>query len=174
MTENLQVRSMHKDDLDMVLAWRNHPEVRRFMLTQHQITQAEHTQWFMRVSKDRTRRLLIIQEQGFPIGCVQFCELEPGGVADWGFYARPDAAKGTGSKLGATALNYAFGQLKLQKVCAQVIDTNQASIRFHERLGFKNEGVLRDQKRMNNQYQTLISFGLLAHEWQVHTKGDQP
>jgi hypothetical protein len=32
--------------------------------------------------------------------------------------------------------------------------------------------VLRDQKRINDQYQTLICFGLLADEWQAHTKGD--
>jgi hypothetical protein len=26
---------------------------------------------------------------------------------------------------------------------------------------------------MNNQYQTLICFGLLANEWQAHTQGKQ-
>jgi len=155
----------------MVLAWRNHPEVRRYMFTHHEISLAEHTQWFMRAVQDNARRLLIVQEQGSPIGYVQFSNVEPGGVADWGFYARPEASKGTGSKLGASALDHAFGQLKLHKVCGQAIDTNQASIRFHERLGFKREGVLRDQKRMNEQYQTLICFGLLAHEWQAHTQG---
>ncbi|WP_233254472.1 UDP-4-amino-4,6-dideoxy-N-acetyl-beta-L-altrosamine N-acetyltransferase [Limnohabitans sp. 2KL-51] len=171
MTENLLIRSMIEDDLPMVLAWRNHPEVRRYMFTHHEISLAEHTQWFMRAVQDNARRLLIVQEQGSPIGYVQFSNVEPGGVADWGFYARPEAAKGTGSKLGASALEHAFGQLKLHKVCGQAIDTNQASIRFHERLGFKREGVLRDQKRMNEQYQTLICFGLLAHEWQAHTQG---
>ena len=171
MTENLQIRSMAEEDLTMVLAWRNHPEVRRYMFTQHEISLAEHTQWFMRAVQDNARRLLIVQEQGSPIGYVQFSNVEPGGVADWGFYARPEASKGTGSKLGVLALDHAFGQLKLHKVCGQAIDTNQASIRFHERLGFKREGVLRDQKRMNEQYQTLICFGLLAHEWQAHTQG---
>ena len=171
MTENLLIRSMTEDDLPMVLTWRNHPEVRRYMFTQHEISLAEHTQWFMRVAQDNTRRLLIVQEQGSPIGYVQFSNVEPGGVADWGFYARPEASKGTGSKLGVSALDHAFGQLKLHKVCGQAIDTNQASIRFHERWGFKREGVLRDQKRMNEQYQTLICFGLLAHEWQAHTQG---
>ncbi len=173
MTENPQIRSMAEEDLTMVLAWRNHPEVRRFMFTQHEISLAEHTQWFMRVVQDNTRHLLIVQEQGSPIGYVQFSNVERGGVADWGFYASPDAPKGTGRKLGSLALDHAFGQLELHKVCGQAIDTNQASIRFHERLGFKREAVLRDQKRMNDQYQTLICFGLLAHEWQVPTQGKQ-
>lgn len=174
MTENLLIRSMIEDDLPMVLTWRNHLEVRRYMFTQHEISLAEHAQWFMRAVQDNARRLLIVQEQGSPIGFVQFSNVEPGGVADWGFYARPEAAKGTGSKLGESALDHAFGQLKLHKVCGQTIDTNQASIRFHERLGFKREAVLRDQKRLNDQYQTLICFGLLAHEWQAHTQGTLP
>lgn len=173
MTENVQIRSMIEDDLPMVLAWRNHPEVRRFMFTQHEISLEEHAQWFMRAAQDNARRLLIVQEQGSPIGYVQFSNVEPGGVADWGFYARPDSAKGTGNKLGESVLDHAFGQLKLHKVCGQAIDTNQASIRFHERLGFKREAVLRDQKRINDQYQALICFGLLAHEWQSHTPGTQ-
>lgn len=174
MTENLQIRSMAEEDLTMVLAWRNHPEVRRFMFTQHEISLAEHTQWFMRAVQDNSRRLLIVQEQGSPIGYVHFSNVERGGVADWGFYARPDAPKGTGRKLGTLALDHAFGQLELHKVFGQAIDTNHASIQFHERLGFKREAVLRDQKRVNNQYQTLICFGLLVHEWQAHTQGKQP
>lgn len=174
MTENLQIRCMAEEDLDMVLAWRNHPEVRRFMYTQHYISLSEHTNWFMRVVNDNSRRLLIVQEQGSPIGYVHFSNVERGGVADWGFYARPDAPKGTGRKLGALALDHAFGQLELHKVCGQAIDINHASIRFHERLGFKREAVLREQRRMNGQYQTLICFGLLAHEWQANTQWKQP
>lgn len=173
MTESVPIRSMVEEDLTMVLAWRNHTEVRRFMFTQDEISLAEHTHWFMRVMQDNSRRLLIVQELGSPIGFVQFSNVEPGGVAEWGFYARPDAAKGTGRKLGTLALDHAFNELKLQKVCGQAFDTNQASIRFHERLGFKRKCVLRDQKRINDQYQTLICFGLLAHEWQDHKQGTQ-
>ena len=154
----------------MVLAWRNHPDVRRFMFTQHEISLHEHSQWFSQVIQDNTRRLLIVEELCKPIGCVQFSNVEPGGIADWGFYARPDSAKGTGRKLGNASLDYAFGALQLHKVCGQAIASNQASINFHERLGFKREAELLDQKRINDRYHTLICFGLLSHEWQAHRK----
>jgi UDP-4-amino-4,6-dideoxy-N-acetyl-beta-L-altrosamine N-acetyltransferase len=156
---------MTEGDLSMVMTWRNHPEVRRYMFTQHEISLAEHTDWFMWAVQDNTRRLLIVQEEGSPIGYVQFSNLERGGVADWGFYARPDAPKGQGRKIGTSALDFAFAHLKLHKVCGQAIASNQASIRFHERLGFKREAELRDQKRINGEYHTLIGFGLLVHEW---------
>jgi UDP-4-amino-4,6-dideoxy-N-acetyl-beta-L-altrosamine N-acetyltransferase len=174
MIENCQVRGMTEGDLPMVLAWRNHPEVRRYMFTQHEISLFEHTQWFEQAVQDNTRRLLIVQEHGSPIGYVQFTNVEHGGVADWGFYARPDVAKGMGRKLGTCALEHAFGHFKLHKVCGQAMESNQASIRFHERLGFKREAELRDQKRMGDQYRTIIAFGLLSHEWQAYKQGAHP
>ena len=174
MVENCQIRGMTKDDLAMVLEWRNHPEVRRYMFTQHEISLSEHTQWFKQAVTDITRRLLIVQEHGSPIGYVQFINVEPGGVADWGFYSRPDMQKGIGQKLGKTALEHAFGDLNLHKVCGQSIGSNQASIRFHERLGFKREAELRDQKRIGETYHTIIGFGLLSFEWQAYTQGTHP
>ena len=174
MPENCQIRSMTEADLPMVLAWRNHAEVRRFMLTQQEISLAEHTQWFASAVQDSTRRLLIVEEQGKPIGYVQFKGVAAGGIAAWGFYAHPDAAKGTGRKIGESALEHAFADLKLHKVCGQAIAGNQASIRFHERLGFQREAELRDQKRINGAYHTLIGFGLLVNEWQKHARGIPP
>jgi UDP-4-amino-4,6-dideoxy-N-acetyl-beta-L-altrosamine N-acetyltransferase len=170
MDENCEVRGMLEDDLPMVLAWRNHPQVRRFMLTQHEISLAEHCQWFQRAVQDSKRRLLIVQEHGNPIGYVQFSSVEPGGISDWGFYVRPDAEKGMGRKLGDTALHHAFSHLKLHKVCGQTMASNHPSIRFHERLGFKREAEIRDQKRLNDQHHNLICFGLLHADWQAHTK----
>lgn len=149
----------------MVLSWRNHPDVRRFMFTQHEIGLEEHRNWFAKTSRDTSRCLLIVEEAKQAIGYVQFSQVSDGGIANWGFYARPHAPKGTGRKLGAMALNHAFGQLKLHKVCGQAIGVNQASIVFHKRLGFVQEGVLRDHQRMDGAYYSLHCFGLLSTEW---------
>ena len=166
MLEASTIRAVTYDDLPMVLRWRNHPEVRRFMFTQHEISLDEHRNWFARVSQDPSRRLFIVEEAQEAIGYVQFNSVSPGGVADWGFYTRPDAPKGSGRKLGVAALRHAFGALKLHKVCGQAIESNQSSINFHSRLGFRLEGVLREQQRINDRYHTLYCYGLLAHEWQ--------
>lgn len=167
MFESCSIRALTSDDLPVVLTWRNHPDVRRFMFTQHEISLDEHRQWFAKTRTDPTRRLLIVEDGRDPIGYVQFSSVTCGGVADWGFYARPEAPRGSGYKLGVTALNYAFGSLNLHKVCGQAIDSNLASIAFHLRLGFAEEGMLRDQQRIDGKYHSIICFGLLAHEWQA-------
>lgn len=162
---NCRVRPMHQQDLAQVLSWRNHPEVRRYMRTQHEITSAEHGNWFERASKDPANRLLIAEIDGVPTGFVQFSKISTEGVADWGFYNAPDAPRGTGSKLGKAALDYAFHRLDLHKVCGQALGFNEGSIRFHRKLGFTQEGVLRDQCLVGETYQALVCFGMLSHEW---------
>ncbi len=166
MFESSRIRAVVSEDLPLLLSWRNHEAVRMFMLTQHEITLEEHRDWFSRANVDPSRRLLIAENDEGPFAYVQFSHVAEGGVADWGFYARPHAPKGMGRVLGRLALDYAFNELKLHKVCGQAIASNAASIAFHERMGFSREGVLRDQHRIEEVYHSLVCFGLLAHEWQ--------
>ena len=160
-----QIRSMVHADLELVLTWRNHPEIRRYMFTQHEITLGEHQRWFERTLKDQKKHLFIFEEGQQPLGFVNFNETGDGGVADWGFYVAPDAPKGSGQKLGCAALNHAFTYLNLHKVNGQALDYNDRSIQFHQTLGFLKEGILREQNFDGKSYQDVICFGLLGHEW---------
>jgi UDP-4-amino-4,6-dideoxy-N-acetyl-beta-L-altrosamine N-acetyltransferase len=169
MTTQIQrVRLMTADDLEQVLAWRNHDDVRRHMFTQHEISLAEHTRWFERAAQDSSRQLLIFEIGTRPLGFVNLHRIAPGGIADWGFYIAPDAPKGTGQALGHTALQHAFTQPGLHKLCAQVLTANERSIQFHQRLGFRQEGILRQQHYDGRNYHDVVCFGLLAAEWQTN------
>lgn len=159
------LRALCEADLEKVLSWRNRPEVRRVMLNQHEIQLDEHRRWFANASSDPARRLLIAEATGTSLGFVHFSGVAPGGVSDWGFYAAEGAPRGSGSRFGGAAINYAFSVLSVHKVCAQVLASNEVSLRLHRKLGFVEEGVLRDQYRSGENYQDLICFGLLRHEW---------
>lgn len=162
------VRPMKHADLERVLAWRNHPEVRRYMYAQHIIAPEEHQCWFEKTLHNPRKHLLIFESGGQSLGFIHFSELATGRVADWGFYAAPDAPKGCGRQLGRAALSHAFADLKLHKVCGQALAFNERSIRFHQSLGFQQEGALRDQHFDGEHYHHIICFGLLSHEWQAH------
>lgn len=159
------VRPMTEGDLKRVLSWRNHPEVRRYMYTQHEIAFEEHARWFARASQDPARHLLVFEIDTLPVGFVNIHQIASGGIADWGFYAAPDAPKGAGRALGQAALRYAFETVTLRKVCGQALAFNERSIRFHLNLGFQQESVLHHQHFDGQQYQDVVCFGLLASEW---------
>ncbi|HCJ28764.1 MAG TPA: UDP-4-amino-4,6-dideoxy-N-acetyl-beta-L-altrosamine N-acetyltransferase [Pseudomonas sp.] len=152
-------------DLERVLAWRNHPEVRRYMYTQHEIPLDEHTRWFDKASKNPERHLLVYERASTPLGFINIHQIAPGGIGDWGFYAAPDAPKGTGRLLGQAALQYAFIEAGLHKICGQALAYNERSIRFHRSLGFLQEGLLRHQHFDGQHHHDVVCFGLLANEW---------
>ena len=166
-TENCHIRPVSSADLERMLVWRNQPQVRACMLNQHEISLDEHQQWFERCSKDPSRRLMIVEEGECPLGFVGFSGVEAGAVATWGFYAAPEAVKGAGTKLGLTALGFAFGELRLYKVCGHALAFNEASIRMHKKIGFRQEGLLRGQHKINENYHDIICFGLLREEWDM-------
>ncbi len=159
------VREMTEQDLDQVLRWRNHFDVRRFMFNQKEISFEEHRGWFERVSQDGRRHLLIFEFNGVPSGSVNFSQHDTASVTDWGFYLASDAAKGAGRQLGVVALDYAFNKLGLHKVCGEALAFNDRSIQFHLSLGFRREGVLREQHFDGQNYHNVVYFGLLANEW---------
>ena len=160
-----KVRPMSPDDLERVLAWRNNPQVRRYMYTQHEISLDEHLRWFERTLQDPRKHLLIFESGKQALGFVNFSEPGSGGIADWGFYVAPDAPKGSGRKLGRTALNHAFNNIKLHKVCGQALAFNERSILLHQSLGFQQEGIFRGQQFDGERYHDVICFGLLSHDW---------
>ena len=168
------VRPMVAEDLEQVLEWRNHPDVRRYMYTHHEIDAAEHRAWFERSLADPAQHLFIVEAQGRPLGFVQFKEAGADRVADWGFYVVPGAPKGSGRKMGAAALRHAFATLGLHKIRGQAFESNERSIAMHRALGFADEGQLRGQRFDDEHYQSVLCFGLLASEWQSVNREKNP
>jgi len=163
--EGCRIREMSAGDLARVLEWRNHPDIRRFMLTSHEISIDEHQRWFERASRDEARKLLLAEEGGRAFGFATFEGVQPGGISNWGFYTEPGAPRGSGRRLGIGALRLAFRVYQLHKVCGQALGFNEASIRLHRSLGFRDEGVLREQHFVDGRYHDVICFGLLHREW---------
>lgn len=156
---------MQEADLERVLSWRNDPKIRRNMYSRHEISFEEHARWFAKASQQPERHLLVFEMNKTPLGFVNIHQIANGGIADWGFYAAPEASKGTGRALGQATLRYAFSVLKLHKLCGQAIGFNEQSIRLHLNLGFQREGVLRQQYFDGQQYHDVVCFGLLVSEW---------
>ena len=82
-------------------------------------------------------------------------------------YALARAAQGMGlmhEALRAT-VSYAFGTLNLHRLEADIDPRNAASARSLLRLGFKQEGLLRERWIVNGEVSDSALFGLLKSEW---------
>lgn len=63
-------------------------------------------------------------------------------------------------------IDHAFGQLGLHRISLHAGVENRRSRAVAERLGFTEEGVIRDGDRVGGgRYVDLVAYGLLEHEW---------
>lgn len=166
------LRTMQKRDLDLVRGWRNHAEVRRHMFTSREFSAEEHAAWFETANRDPRRRLMLFEREGRPCGFVQFGPFERDGASPWGFYLAPDAPAGSGRLLGEAALDFAFDQLAVHKISGEALADNERSIRFHLRLGFREEGRFLEQHFDGRQHRDVVRFGLLADDWRKRMRRD--
>ncbi len=88
--------------------------------------------------------------------------------AEIGFILRRDHW-GQGYMFEATKalLRYAFEQLALHRVEADIDPRNEPSIRLIERLGFQREGYLRQRWIVGDEINDTIFYGLLQQDWVV-------
>ena len=67
-------------------------------------------------------------------------------------------------------LSYAFDELQLHRLEADVDPRNLGSIRTLEKLGFQREGLMRERWQVNGEIQDALFYGLLRPEWEVGRK----
>ena len=166
----MSLREIEEIDLEIMLAWRNHPAVRSSMFSQSVIEFEQHKAWFARESdKDDSLWLLFVNEKEIPSGVVYFTDMNRNANhAFWGFYTAPDALPGTGTRMAHEALDHFFNDLAFHKLNAEVLKSNERSYFFHQKLGFKVEGVFREHYFGSSGYESVTRLALMAREWDRH------
>jgi ribosomal-protein-serine acetyltransferase len=61
-------------------------------------------------------------------------------------------------------IDHAFGEWQLHRIEIQAAVDNQRSRAVAERLGFEQEGILREAERIGDRYHDLVVYGLLTTE----------
>ena len=167
MNQPYRLRPLAHSDLDLVLTWRNLPEVRNNMFTRHEITVEEHRAHFARALVDPTKAYFLCESSdGDPVGVVNFVDIDTiHGTATWAFYSGDLQRRGVGSWMELLALDHAFGELGLMKLCGEVLEWNDAVVRFHLRFGFRIEGVFKDQHVRDGERFDVVRIAIFREEW---------
>lgn len=161
------LRDIRLDELNMMLEWRNSPNVRRNMYTQHVISHKEHLAWWGRVGVDPSQQYLMYEFEGVPVGIVAFNALDVDSkTAFWAFYASPTAISGTGARMEFLALEHAFKVLNLHKLQCEVFAFNETVIKLHKKFGFNVEEIFRQHRIVGAKYFDVYRLTLLCEDWE--------
>ncbi|MEZ5357465.1 MAG: GNAT family protein [Candidatus Zixiibacteriota bacterium] len=79
---------------------------------------------------------------------------------------QPYRNNGFGEEAFRIALRYAFYEMRLQKCNSGCVDINEASIRLHKNIGFKEEGLRRRSIYFNGQFYGDMLFGITREEFE--------
>lgn len=67
-------------------------------------------------------------------------------------------------------INHAFDELKLNRVEIRCGVENRRSRKIPEKLGFREEGVVRQAGWLYDHYVDIVIYGMLASEWHEHNR----
>lgn len=110
-----------------------------------------------------TTLVLEVREGSIPVGYFKFTDLHQevdcnGHVV---FFDRKPAEK---VQLGKLVCKWMFDSFPLQRITAEIPEIYLHTLRFAERVGFKQEGRKRKAVCLGNRWVDLILFGLLREE----------
>ena len=160
------LRAIRENEIELVRVWRNAPNVRANMYTQHEISEAEHLAWWSQLVARADQAYFMYELQGSPVGVVGFTAIDPvNRNASWAFYAGPDSPKGAGTKMEFLALDHAFSGLKLHKLYCEVFAFNKPVLKLHQKFGFQTEGTFREQRVVESRYVDVVRMAILEAEW---------
>lgn len=111
--------------------------------------------------------LVIENLDGALVGNLGLHDCDPvGGTFSYGVsIAREHRRSGDASDAIGLVLRYFFEERGYRKAWVHVYAFNEASIRLHERLGFRCEGRLRRMAFTRGRYHDIVVLGLFAEEF---------
>lgn len=162
------LRSLEEDDLRVVLQWRNTEKIREVMYSSKVISWEEHYKWFQSMKGRSDYKVYILIHKDKPIGVVNFQHINlEHRRCEWGLYIGEEKApKGAGTVMGVYAIEKAFQEMNMHKICSQVLVNNTASCRYHEKMGFDIEGRLIEHVRRGENYIDVWQLALFQSKWE--------
>jgi ribosomal-protein-serine acetyltransferase len=110
------------------------------------------------------------------IGCVGFHKVDwshrSSSIGYW--LAADQQGRGTMTLAVAALVDWAFGAWKLNRLEIKAAIENDRSRAIPARLGFREEGTLRQAERVGDRYLDHVVYSMLAEDWAARTGDGSP
>jgi len=159
--EQIAVRLFEEADLPLLKQWLTDAVGQQFLTTRPEPIQFETLDALL---MSDTSRFGVVSLNDKPIGALAYLNIDPvQKKAELRKLIGDPAARGHGYAKRATQywIEYGVSTLGLRKIYVNTLDTNLANIRLNEQLGFRVEGLLRDEILLDGQYQDVLRMSLI-------------
>jgi UDP-2,4-diacetamido-2,4,6-trideoxy-beta-L-altropyranose hydrolase/UDP-4-amino-4,6-dideoxy-N-acetyl-beta-L-altrosamine N-acetyltransferase len=123
----------------MVLKWRNDLSLRKWMYSQEIISLENHLEYIRKLLYKKDKIYFLLKYRNEPIGVTDFTDIDYiNGKSHFGLYAKP-GSKGFGKILLSCVIDYAFNNLKINTLVAEVFKDNFIAINLYRKFNFKEK-----------------------------------
>jgi ribosomal-protein-alanine N-acetyltransferase len=166
--ERVTLRSFEEEDIGLYKKIRNDPNVGTGLTVHYPMNESQIREHFEKqVSDDEGIDLVICTDDDHPIGTVDLQINRDCGWGEIGIFILPEYhGEGYGTEVSELITKYGFSELRLHRICARVNQTNTASRRVWQKLGFQEEGVQREAVFKDGEYLDVYWYSVLEDEWQ--------
>lgn len=159
--------NLSEEEHEIVRRWRNHPEVRKWMYSNHEISREEHLRFVERLREDTKNFYYLVTKEDKNVGVIYLTKLDlKNRNAYLGIYSNPqDKIKGAGLILGRAIMKLAFKVVILHTLKLEVFENNLKALELYKKLGFKKEGRLREFVYREDRWLDVIVMGMTEEEY---------
>ncbi len=155
-TNLIKLRSIKKNDLQLIRDWRNDPNIFQFNKQHNLLNMKNQQDWFKTIKIDNSdKKMFIIEKKLIPVGICGFVNIDhetnSGDIAIIIGNTQLHK-KGIGTTVLEKLIQYGFKNLKLHKIGAEIFDFNLISKKFFEKFNFQYEITYREALWRNNRY----------------------
>jgi RimJ/RimL family protein N-acetyltransferase len=168
----ITLRPLAESDVDHVMTWVNDPDVvgNLAAFSGHPFTRDDEIAWIRRTIASTSDVVFSVIESTDgrylgQIGIHQIHARSRVGRLGVVIAARRDMGQGHGSEAIRAALDHAFGALNLHKIWVMMFAHNTRTRGICERIGFVEEGRMREEYFHDGKWHDMIRLGMLAREW---------
>ena len=165
--DNLLFRRPTLKDVDALCKLKNNEKAALLLGgIHHKYTQTDIVNW-IDFHNNNTNEVLLVMEDistGKLIGHVGLYKIDRiAKKTEFGILIADDESRGKGYETKATNLmvEYAFHELGMHKVTAEVLNENTASLSMFKKCGFTTDGCLRDDVFKNGRYYDVVCMSIL-------------
>jgi RimJ/RimL family protein N-acetyltransferase len=127
----------------------------------------EQEVWFGNYEKDPSKKFFTICKNETPIGIIGLSNIHTiNKNADLFIVIGEDEyrGKGYGKKAMEWILDFGFHELGLHKINLGVFEENESAIHLYKKLGFKTEGVMKDEIYFDDAFHNFLSMAIFKKD----------
>ncbi len=165
----VKLRPLERKHLSKCVEWLNDPDVTAHLTLSEPVSMEGEQKWFDNLLRDSSSRIYAIETaEGEHIGNVGLEDINlHSRKAELGIFIGEKRfwGKGYGTEAIMLALKIAFESMNLNRVYLRVFIDNKRAQACYEKVGFKREGILRQDEFKNGKYIDCPTYSILAEEY---------